>query len=610
MPNASCCGSELAVTPPRETAAWLRREAARLHWRLLAAASTMTAACMIGLWLMTYAAVGDDVGRDLDRAVAIGTMVAPHVRGALDVQTPSERAAAVAEVLDAVLDTYAELAAVAIIEPNGRTTAYLGRAATEAERRQPEAVAEPPVRPALVHADALIPGGTASHSLRLWVERSRMTPFAASLWDLALALIVMILTLHILLRWLSEGSLRGPVALFNRLRSAIERHDWSVGAEPAGPPELRPALIRLNGAVRQINERRARLHWLAREIGEGDSGAPASGPEILGRYGAAAQHNPEHWTRESVTRDIAVAAALLFLGCFADQLVAWLAPSAAGLGSGSAGGPSALAAALPAIGYFTALGLGAAFGRGLEGRLSLREMFAAGCVFSAFGQMTFIATDALAVMTAGRALSGLGAAAMLFACFGGEASGQKDRQKLVGAVAVGIAGGTASGLLLTKMLDHDQVFAIAAIMSLAIVPLALRYLPPAPQTIRAASTASVVWRAGGALVVAAVVYTVGHVMFVQAGFGHAEFGRAAVAFGIAMLVGSTIMRSAAMGRLSPSKMLPAIALLCGLGILWFALPLAAGLVTGIAVCGILAGAMLTTPVPPGTRPNPAKATPP
>jgi MFS family permease len=562
------------MTPQHDVGLSLRREANRLHRRLLAAAVFLIALCMGGLWLVTYASFGDDGGSDPTRAAAIGAAVNPFVRAAVEAQTPADRTAALQDVLAAAIDTYSELVAIAVLSAEGNRIAYLHR-----DRAAPAL---------LTHADVFVSGGATekpAHLLRVSVDRSRATSFLTSLWDLALALLAMTLAVHIFLRCLTEWSIRAPLALFDRVGSAIEHHDWSVGAEPVGPPELRRVLIRLNGAVRQINERRARLHWLAREIAMGDVAAHDRGQDIIERYAGTAQHAPDQWAREAAPQGIAVTAALLFAGFFADQLAAWLVPLAIGAGGRGLDRLDALAAASPAAAYVVMLGVGSVLARRLLEHLSPRQMFASGCAAGALGLLVFVFSNSLAMLCWGRALSGLGGAAMLIACLGNLSPRPGAFAKLVSAIAAAAVCGTAAGALLSEGLQDRQIFAIAAAMSLVVALFGLIVLARCRRTGAPALPARApLWAL--ALITIACAYAVGPVALKVAGLEHMAIGRVFVVFGMAWFAAST-----AAGASPVHAHLP-LALSCfgGCGLLALALlPGTAGIVTAFGAFGLVAG---------------------
>ncbi|WP_419956618.1 hypothetical protein, partial [Neoroseomonas rubea] len=105
-------------------------------------------------------------------------------------------------------------------------------------------------------------------------------------WDVLIVMLVGAILAIELLRYVLERAVTGPLAAADRLAARLAEGDLAVTADGAAPDEAGRLARLANALVRRLDDRRARLEWLAQEVASGGATAARGAAAVLARVGA------------------------------------------------------------------------------------------------------------------------------------------------------------------------------------------------------------------------------------------------------------------------------------------------------------------------------------
>lgn len=324
--------------------------------------------------------------------------------------------------------------------------------------------------------------------LRLGVNPSRLERAATdSKWDIAIVLLVALLTTVEILVVATEHMIGMPLRVAQTLSGRVAGGDWTVRAQPLGLDAAGRFLARLNALVRRMNERRRHVLWLATEVAREIPSARDAITQALTRLSSArfAQKGLETLP---LPRSPAIARGPLFLFLFAEQLSTSFIPIyAKAMREPGAWVPEALSAGLPIAVFAGMIAVASPIGAALVGRLGARLVLALGCVPAMVGYVIAAGAGSIEAFTLGRAVSAVGYALITIACqsylvvaadeAGGGAGGRGTGRNVavfVTAAMTGAVCGTAIGAVLADRIGYRGTFVASAVLTLGAALLAYR----------------------------------------------------------------------------------------------------------------------------------------
>ena len=543
-----------------------------------------------------------ELGRE---ATAVGRSLAAQIERALALGIPPDKLVGLEPFFEQALDNRPALQSIRFVTP--LATHQVQRPGSRAGGRE--------IRIAVAGADG--PVGT----LTLGINSALLERAAAdSRWDIAIVLLVALLTTVEALVFLTDRTIVTPLRLVERLATRIAANDWTTRAQTIGTDAAGRFLARLGAVVRRMNERRTHLDWLAAEVGREAPQARSETAGLLSRLLPGARF-ASTLNVELAPRSAAVARAPLFLYLLAEQLSTSFIPIfAKSLPPG--GIPPGLAAAVPITVFAATIALASPFAAALATRAGARTTLALGCLPAMLGYLLCARAGTVEAFTVGRAVTALGYAAITIACqtylvaAGNNEARGRTMAVFVTAAMTGALCGTAIGAVLADRLGYPGTFAVSAAITAVAGALTLRTMdrdagrrgparPGAPrgavaEALRSRRFVALVLFAAipAKLVLAGVVFTISPLFLLSLGDSQPEIGREVMLYAGAMLL--TIRAGAwfadRLGRASDA--IAAAGALTGVALLLpliapaeFAVPLAiaaTGLAQGLASAPMLA----------------------
>lgn len=404
--------------------------------------------------------VRPELGRE---AAVIGGAIVTQLERALAIGVPADELVGVEPFFEGFLTDRPTLDYISLTGPANRPLHIVRRAASANDAAQDVAL---PVRG---------PAGPVG-TLHIGVNSSRLERSATdSMWDISIVLLVSLLATVEVLLFLTDRSIGAPLRLVERVTARVAGGDWSARAQTGGTDEVGRFLLRLNGVLRRINERRQHVAWLADEVGRQAPGLRARAADLVqplllhaGGLGTGAPRV------EATPRSPALARAPLFLYVFAEQLSTSFIPLfAQSLRAGETWVSAQLAAGLPITAFAGLIAVATPFGARLVGRYGGRAVLAAGCLPAAFGYAMAAQSASVEAFILWRGVTAVGYALITMACqsYLIAATGENQRGSnmavFVTAAMTGAVCGTAIGSVLADRLGFRVTFLVSAALTLA-----------------------------------------------------------------------------------------------------------------------------------------------
>jgi MFS family permease len=410
-----------------------------------------------------------EVGREV---AAMGNNLAAQIEHAVELGIPVQELVGVEAYFQATLDDQPPLNSIRLVTPDGeRKVQRPGRL------RQARDVAIP------VQTDSG-PIGV----LHLGVNPSALDQAAnASKWDIAVVLLVSLLTAAELLAFVTDRFVRTPMRLVQRLATHVEAEDWTFRSQPTGLDAAGRLLAQMNALVQRMNARRRHIAWLAAEVMREAPTAGAAVAGVLGRLDAVRFADSELRTQPA-PRSPSIARLPLFLYMFAEQLSTSFIPIFADTVYHSGGlVPEALAVGLPISVFAALIALASPFGAGLTDRLGARTVLALGCIPAVIGYLMVAQAYSVQVFALGRVVTAVGYALITISCRSYLAAAAEDAaggrhgrsmSVFVYAAMTGALCGTAIGAVLADRIGYRGTFYVSAALTICAGLLALRTMDP------------------------------------------------------------------------------------------------------------------------------------
>ena len=410
--------------------------------------------------------VRPELGRE---ATVIGASIVAQIERALALGVPANELVGVEPFFQGFLADRPTLDYIILTDPAGRPLHTVRRPASATDAAQDVAL---PVRG--------VEGPVGI--LHIGVNSSRLERSAAdSVWDISIVLLVSVLATVEVLLFLTDRSIGAPLRLIERVTARVADGDWSARAQARGTDEVGRFLLRLNGVIRRINERRQHVAWLAGEVGRQAPKLRERAAGLVEPFLSKARFGTGVLRVEASPRSPALARAPLFLYVFAEQLSTSFIPLfAQSLRSAESWVSAQLAAGLPITAFAGIIAVATPLGARLVGRHGARAVLAAGCLPAALGYIMTAQAMSVEAFVAWRGVTAIGYALITMACqsylvaAGGEARRGGSMAVFVAAAMTGAVCGTAIGSVLADRLGYRATFLVSAALTLAAGLLARR----------------------------------------------------------------------------------------------------------------------------------------
>lgn len=412
-------------------------------------------------------------------ARAIGTSIAAQIERAVTLGVPTDELVGLQPFMQSTLDAYPALDAIRFDRPGG--TVEVRRMAARADT---QSIVIP------VASDRQKIG-----SLRVEVNVSRIERSAAdSRWDVAIVLMVALLTTVEVLVFLSDRYVSTPLRQVEQAARRLADGNWATRSRSIGVDGAGRFLSALNALTRRMNERWRHLQWLAAEVLRRAPENRAAVQAAMARLdGVRFAEGPP--VLEPRLRSAGAARAPLFLYLFAEQLSTSFIPLyARSLYNVSGVVPEALAVGLPIAAFAGMIAVASPFGAGFVQRYGARAVLAIGCVPAVLGYVMVAVSTSLEAFIAWRIVTAFGYALITIACqaylVAVSDGGRRGRSMavFVYAAMTGAVCGTAIGAVLADRLGFGVTFLISAVLTAAAGGLALHVMddtagrrPPLPR---------------------------------------------------------------------------------------------------------------------------------
>lgn len=454
-----------------------------LERRLIFGVITVTLLLLVlATGVITRAALGaferevlPGMGRE---ASAIGITLAAQIERAVSLGVPVDRLVGLEAYFDATLASYPNIHSVQL-----HTNAGEHGVARKGPLRELHQVL-------VAVQGAAGPIGT----LRLGIDPSQLERSATdSKWDIAIVLLVALLTTIEVLVFLADRTVRLPLQLAQRLAERVAGSDWTTRVQTTGLDAAGRFLSRLSSLVRRMNERRRHVEWLAGEVARA---VPARKDEIaavLARL-SGSRFAEGVLSVQAARRSPAIARLPLFLYVFAEQLSTSFIPIFARSVQTDGGWISgAIAVGLPITMFAGMIALMSPIGAALVGRFGARLVLVAGCAPAVLGYVMTARSGSIEAFIAWRAVTAMGYALITIACQTYLVVAAEDERKaaapdsgrgrtmavFVYAAMTGAVCGTAIGAVLADRIGMRATFAASGALTVLAGLLAYRTMDAA-----------------------------------------------------------------------------------------------------------------------------------
>ena len=493
---------------------------------------------------------------ELEReAQVLVQLVAAPLQRALDLGTPFEALTGMAGLLQDASRAQRGIGYVALADTAGTLRAAAGPSLEHIKRLPPREAEEGRLRSTADGNDIALPLHGPDGALVGWLhlglaaEAVETTAWDIG-WDMLIVLLVIVLAAVELLRFAVDRSVIAPLAMVRLVAGRITRGDWSVHAGPGASDEAGALLGRINATVRRLNDRWARLVWLAGEAGAAGGQEARTADGVLGRVAAGFRFGDSR--PEMLPPGAAVARLPLVGFVVAEQL----STSFVALYGRELAGPGAAAwlTALPVAIFAAAVAIAAPVGVRFVARHGVRACVLAGAVPVMLGHLGAAFAGSVVQFAAARFLAGTGYAVVIVACracLAGIALEGRPARSIGGATGTMVAGAvcaTAVGAVFADRIGYAATFLLSAMLVPVVVLGTWKTLPAA------AGIAGPVWREAGraftclrfsALVLLAAIpariLLTGFILYLapivlhDRGLSPAALGRDIMLYGLAML---------------------------------------------------------------------------
>ena len=225
-----------------------------------------------------------EIGRE---ATAVGQNLAAQISRAVALGVPPDKLVGVEAFFQQTLDSRPSLDRITLQLANGQ----VHQASRTGPRHRLTDIAIP------VQSDAG-PIGTLHLGLNAAVSARSA---ADSRWDIAIVLMVAVLTTVEILVFLTDCYVSAPLRLVERMQDRLARRDWTTREVPLGLNAIGRYLALLGAVGRLMNERRRHVLWLADEVVAEAPATRDAARRIVARLGSGAWASQR--TRSSLPRD-------------------------------------------------------------------------------------------------------------------------------------------------------------------------------------------------------------------------------------------------------------------------------------------------------------------
>lgn len=443
----------------------------RLAGRVIALAVLLLCATVGFVSHTALRAFEDQVRPELEReALVVGRIGAGTLQRALDLGVPFERLTGTEEYLGALFAARAGLAYVVLKRTDGTSIAASGLVPDNLPPLTAD-VAEAASFSRLLgrHHDVAVPlreAGAVVAWVHVGIDRVRIESALDDMrWDIIMVLLVVLLATSEFLRFIVAGTVTAPIAMVLRVQQRLAGGDWTVQADGGIGAEAGRVARHLNVLVRRMNDRWARLVWLAQDAGGRTQALLA---DVAGRL----RFGPAQVVR--LGAGTASARLPLFLFVFAEQLSTSFIPLHA---QSLSGGGTTFAAALPIASFVAAVALMTPWGGTIVARHGARSAMIRGILLAAAGHAAAAVMQDAVGFALARAVAGAGYAVVTIACqvhLAQEAPTGRMAQSLggfTGAVMTGAVCGTAIGAVIADRVGFAMTFGISALLVLGLAVL-------------------------------------------------------------------------------------------------------------------------------------------
>lgn len=444
---------------------------ARLERRLILGVITVTLLLLVlTTGVITHVALGAferEVRPGLGReATAIATSMAAQIERAVLLGVPADRLMGVEPFFEATLANHLMIDNISWVTPGGTHTVI----------RSGSAHASQDV--VLAVQNAAGPIGT----LRLNINPSRLERSANDTkWDIAIVLLVALLTTVEVLVFLTDRYVSTPLRLAQRLAGHVAVGNWTRREQPTGLDAAGRFLAQLNALVRRMNERRRHVGWLAVEVIREVPQTRASVQAVLARLSSNV-FTDGYLQTEANPRSPTVARGALFLYLFAEQLSTSFIPIFARTVQHPGGWvPEAFAIGLPITAFAAMIAVSSPFAASLVGRIGARGVLTLGCLPAMLGYAMTAQADSIAAFTLWRSVTAIGYALITIACQAYLVAASDDARDALGqpvttgrarnmavfvyAAMTGAVCGTAIGAVLADRIGYRGTFMVSAVLT-------------------------------------------------------------------------------------------------------------------------------------------------
>lgn len=439
-------------------------------------------------------AVAREVQPEFNReASVVGGAIAGQIARALELGIPLDQLVGMDEFLDPVLAARSSFDYLILSDPAGRPLYARGTQIDRFRRAvadrailfaAPEAAlsADDGERAAQVTEFAglfntAIPisaSGRVQAWLHIGVDASSLARLVSDTrWDVAIVLMVSLLTTIELMAFLVDRSLSTPLRLIEQLSAKVATGNWAVRVEVATHDETGRLLRGFNAIIRRVNDHWDRLGWKAAEVERANPRAAGRLRHIREAISRHATFRSGRGALERPAYSAAIARTPLFIYIFAEQLSTSFMPLyARQLYKPLWGVDQNLLIGLPITVFMAGIAFATPFGASLVRRHGPRRVFLMGALPAFLGYLMAAFADSLPALIFWRAITAVGYSMITISSQGYLAAIARQQQRtqsmavFVSAVMTGTACGTAVGAVMADRLGYAATFLVAATLVL------------------------------------------------------------------------------------------------------------------------------------------------